>query len=114
MMAWVNWFVGDPSLDEITEALKTMSAGINIRFDDMDRRFDNMNRRFDNLRKELCQKSEGPSCVSGRARIFSTTRTKWPKALWYFRDLHTAPRRATISMRFASTMASLSAGVIGG
>jgi hypothetical protein len=56
LMTWVNWFVGDPSLDEVTVALNTLQktmAGMQETMcgmqADMNLRLDNMNRRFDNL-----------------------------------------------------------------
>lgn len=60
VMTWVNWFVGDPSLDEVTDALSTMQTtmlgmqdAMTAMQEDMNRRFDNMtdsiNGRFDNL-----------------------------------------------------------------
>jgi hypothetical protein len=63
VMTWVNWFVGDPSLDEVTEAIKTMKDTMLAMQEDMNRRFDNMNLRFDNLNVALNTPPGAPAGV---------------------------------------------------
>jgi hypothetical protein len=67
LMAWVNWFVGDPSLDEVTDALKTIKDTMAAMQEDINRRFDNMtdsmNLRFDNLNVALNTPPGAPAGV---------------------------------------------------
>jgi hypothetical protein len=70
VMTWVNWFVGDPSLDEVTDALQTVNdtmAAIQFNIGAMQETMGgmqaDMNRRFDNLNVALNTPPGAPAGV---------------------------------------------------